>query len=78
MEAITDPTGPDSAGLSVRIGVNTGEVLVSLGSQVVGEDEVLGDAVNTAARIQSAAPVNGVLCRRREHVQGHQRVLDAT
>ena len=40
-------------GLTMRVGVLTGEVAVSLGS--VGEGMVAGDAVNTAARIQSAA-----------------------
>ena len=76
VEAIADPTGAGSRlGLSVRIGVNTGEVLVSLGSQVVGEDEVLGDAVNTAARIQSAAPVNGVLVGE-STFKATERVLD--
>ncbi|MDX6562462.1 MAG: hypothetical protein QOD65_2276, partial [Gaiellales bacterium] len=62
VEAIAESTGAGPApGLAVRIGINTGEVLVSLGSQVADEDEVLGDAVNTAARIQTAAPVNGVV-----------------
>ena len=76
VEAIADPTGAGPRlGLSVRIGVNTGEVLVSLGSQVVGEDEVLGDAVNTAARIQSAAPVNGVLVGE-STFKATERVLD--
>ncbi len=47
--------------LSVRVGVNTGEVVVSLDDRPErGEGMVLGDAVNTAARIQAAAPVAGV------------------
>ncbi len=49
-------------GLEVRAAVNTGEALVSLGAGVTdGEALVAGDVVNTAARLQSAAPVNGVL-----------------
>src|SRR5262249_28113184 len=40
-------------GLAARCGVVTGEVAVTLG--VVGEGMVAGDAVNTAARVQSAA-----------------------
>jgi tetratricopeptide (TPR) repeat protein len=49
-------------GLSVRIAVNTGEALVSLGARPeAGEAMVAGDVVNTAARLQSAAPVDGVL-----------------
>src|SRR6266699_823599 len=48
--------------LAVRIGVNTGEALVNLDARPeAGEGMVSGDVVNTAARLQSAAPVNGVL-----------------
>src|SRR6188472_243131 len=48
--------------LQVRVAVTTGEALVSLGaSPAEGEGMVAGDVVNTAARLQSAAPVNGVL-----------------
>ena len=46
--------------LQVRIGVNTGEALVRLGARpAVGEGMVAGDVVNTAARLQTAAPVTG-------------------
>lgn len=49
-------------GLDVRIAVNTGEALVQLSARPeAGESMVAGDVVNTAARLQSAAPVNGVL-----------------
>ena len=48
--------------LEVRIAVNTGEALVSVGANAPhGEGIVSGDVVNTAARLQTAAPVNGVL-----------------
>src|SRR5207247_8104421 len=48
--------------LQVRIAVNTGEALVALGARASeGEGMAAGDVVNTAARLQSAAPVNGVL-----------------
>src|SRR4051794_38210402 len=48
--------------LDVRIAVNTGEALVSVSANPAqGEGLVAGDVVNTAARLQSAAPVNGVL-----------------
>jgi class 3 adenylate cyclase/tetratricopeptide (TPR) repeat protein len=48
--------------LQVRIAVNTGEALVSIGaSPAEGEAMVAGDVINTAARMQTAAPVNGVL-----------------
>ena len=48
--------------VDVRIAVHTGEALVALGARVAaGEAMVAGDVVNTAARLQTAAPVNGVL-----------------
>jgi len=47
--------------LQVRVGINTGEAVVALGARPEqGEGLVTGDVVNTAARIQSAAPVDGV------------------
>ena len=54
--------------LEVRIAVNTGEVLVSLEDNPGGERGlVAGDVVNTAARLQSAAPVNGILVGETTH-----------
>jgi class 3 adenylate cyclase/tetratricopeptide (TPR) repeat protein len=48
--------------LHVRVGVNTGEALISLGaSPLSGEGMAAGDVVNTAARLQEAAPVDGIL-----------------
>ena len=48
--------------LKVRIAVNTGEAMVSLGARPSeGEGMAAGDVVNTAARMQSAAPVDGIL-----------------
>jgi predicted ATPase/class 3 adenylate cyclase len=48
--------------LDLRTAVNTGEALVSLGARPSeGEAMVSGDVVNTAARMQTAAPVNGIL-----------------
>ena len=43
----------DTPDLAIRVGVVTGEVAVTLGA--TGEGMVAGDAVNTAARVQSAA-----------------------
>ncbi|HET8527747.1 MAG TPA: AAA family ATPase [Gaiellaceae bacterium] len=52
----------DEADVQVRIAVTTGEALVLLGARPAeGEGMAAGDVVNTAARLQSAAPVNGVL-----------------
>jgi class 3 adenylate cyclase/tetratricopeptide (TPR) repeat protein len=48
--------------LHVRIGVNTGEALVSLDANpALGESIASGDVVNTAARLQTAAPIDGVV-----------------
>ena len=48
--------------LHVRIGVNTGEALIALGRRSgAGEGMASGDVVNTAARLESAAPADGVL-----------------
>jgi predicted ATPase/class 3 adenylate cyclase len=48
--------------LQVRIGITTGEALVSLGARPeAGEGMASGDVVNTAARIQAGASVNGIL-----------------
>src|SRR5438128_1906710 len=48
--------------LRVRIAVNTGEALINLAARpAVGEGMAAGDVVNTTARLQAAAPVDGVL-----------------
>ena len=48
--------------LELRVGITTGEALVSLDARPdAGEGMASGDVVNTAARLQSAAPVNGIL-----------------
>jgi class 3 adenylate cyclase/tetratricopeptide (TPR) repeat protein len=48
-------------GIELRIGINTGEALVTVGARPeAGETMAAGDVVNTAARLQSAAPVNEI------------------
>ena len=48
--------------LHIRVGITTGEALVMLDAKPgEGDWMAAGDVVNTAARIQSAAPVDGVL-----------------
>lgn len=48
--------------IQVRLAVNTGEALVTLGARPAeGEGMAAGDVVNTTARLQTAAPVNGIL-----------------
>jgi len=49
-------------GLQVRIAVNTGEAIVAVdASPAHGEAMIAGDVVNTAARLQAAAPVGAVV-----------------
>jgi class 3 adenylate cyclase/tetratricopeptide (TPR) repeat protein len=48
--------------IQVRIAVHTGEALINLGARPEsGEGMAAGDVVNTTARLQSAAPRNGIL-----------------
>ena len=52
----------EAGDLEVRIGITTGEALVSLDARPeAGEGMASGDVVNTAARLQAAAPTNGIL-----------------
>ena len=62
LEALDGLNEADAAlGLSVRVGINTGEALVTLDARPDrGEGLVTGDVVNTASRIQGAAPVGGI------------------
>jgi class 3 adenylate cyclase len=62
LDAMADLNTDDpSLNLSVRVGINTGEVVANLAADLdAGEAAVHGDAVNTAARIQTAATVNSV------------------
>src|SRR5262245_65387351 len=51
--------------LHIRTGIHTGEALVMLGARPgEGEWSAAGDVLNTAARIQSAAPTDGILVSR--------------
>ena len=48
--------------LSMRVGIDTGEVVIStLGERGDGDYVVVGDRVNRAARIQASAPPGGIL-----------------
>ena len=56
-----DLHGPAGAPLRLRVGINTGEVLARMAVEASsGERFLAGDAINTASRIQSAAPEMGV------------------
>jgi class 3 adenylate cyclase len=48
--------------LQVRAAVNTGEAVIAVGSRPeTGEALALGDVVNTASRLQTSAPVGGLV-----------------
>jgi class 3 adenylate cyclase len=61
VDSVRDAIRARGLDLAVRIGVTTGEALVSTvpGEQVGGS--IAGDVVNTAARLQAAAPADGIL-----------------
>jgi class 3 adenylate cyclase/tetratricopeptide (TPR) repeat protein len=60
--AIRDWVLTKESELQLRIAVNTGEALIVLGAHSSqGEGMASGDVVNTTARLQTAAPVNGIL-----------------
>ena len=65
-EAIAELNAEDEwLDLHIRIGIHTGEALVMLGARPSeGEWSAAGDVLNTAARIQSAAPKDGILVGR--------------
>ena len=66
--AIRDWVREHEEELRLRIAVNTGEALIALGSRPeVGEGMASGDVVNTTARLQAAAPVNGILVGETTH-----------
>jgi len=61
-DAIRAPSDEAGLELQLRIAVTTGEALIALGARPLeGEGMASGDVVNTAARLQTAAPVNGIL-----------------
>ena len=62
VDALVGTLRPDGSPLEARVGVNTGEALVRLEvDPASGRGFLTGDAVNTAARLQAAAPPDGVL-----------------
>jgi class 3 adenylate cyclase len=77
LEAIDDLNELDPVlSLQVRIGINTGETVVALDARPEeGEGIVTGDVVNTASRLQGAAPVNGIACSEQTY-RATERVFD--
>src|SRR5579884_14313 len=60
--SIRDWIAEQEGDLQLRIAVTTGEALVRLDARPLeGEGVASGDVVNTAARLQAAAPPNGIL-----------------
>lgn len=59
---------PEARGLQVRVGINTGPVVVGVvGTDTANEYTAMGDAVNVAARMQSAARPGTVLVTASTH-----------
>jgi class 3 adenylate cyclase/tetratricopeptide (TPR) repeat protein len=77
LEAIEELNEEDpTLALQVRIGIDTGEAVVALGARPEqGEGIVTGDVVNTASRLQGAAPVDGIAVSEQTYRQT-ERVFD--
>jgi class 3 adenylate cyclase len=77
LEAIAELNDQDpTLALQVRVGIDTGEAVVALGARPEeGEGIVTGDVVNTASRLQGAAPVDGVAVSEQTYRQT-ERVFD--
>jgi len=66
---------PDEQTIAMRIGINTGAALLGVVG-TTGEITAIGDTVNTASRLQNAAPLNGIIISHDtfRHVRGLFRV----
>ena len=53
--------------VAVRLGIETGEAIVDLGAGTTRQGMVFGDVVNTASRLQTAAPTGGILVGERTY-----------
>ena len=62
LETIAELNDADpSLAMNVRVGINTGEAMVAFVSGPVVGENVAGDVVNTASRLQGIAPPGGVV-----------------
>ncbi|HEX5469434.1 MAG TPA: AAA family ATPase [Gaiellaceae bacterium] len=62
--------------LGIRIAVNTGEAIVTLDARpALGESMVAGDVVNTASRLQSAAPLDGIVAGRETYAATRHAIV---
>jgi class 3 adenylate cyclase len=57
--SICERVGDLAGELHVRVGITTGEAMVTLPAD--GHPDAIGDVINTAARLEAAAPHDGVL-----------------
>ncbi|MEA2550460.1 MAG: hypothetical protein QOE25_229, partial [Actinomycetota bacterium] len=77
---IIQELGASDLGITVRIGVHTGEALVTVGVDPgSGQGFVTGDSMNTTARLEAAAPSMGVVVgeltyRSTEHLFAYERL----
>ena len=53
-------SNPDTP-LAVRIGIETGEAVITVGSERAGHGIAIGDVVNTASRLQALAPTGKII-----------------
>jgi len=68
--------GPEAANLTLHVGVNTGYVVAGFfGDEVRMEYSVLGDAVNVAQRLESAAPGGAVYVGRDTYLLARSRFI---
>ncbi len=75
-DAIAEQNEAAGNDLHVRIGVTTGEAMVALDAlPAAGEGMASGDVVNTCARLQSAAPIDGILVDETTH-RATQRTIE--
>ena len=60
---------PSGIEFQIRVGINTGEVVArdSAAGGTAGDSRIYGDALNVAARMQSAAPPGGILITGETH-----------
>ena len=72
-ETLCEEAGELRQDLQIRIGVNTGEVLVGA-LRAAGSVTAMGDVVNTASRLQTAAQPGQVLVGPATHAATHQTI----
>src|SRR5918994_1944614 len=76
LEGIEDLNAEQGLELAVRAGIDTGQAVVSLDARPeMGEGIATGDVVNTAARLQQAAPVGGIVVGESTYRTTRSRIL---